>query len=212
MKIRKINWRWLPILAGIVLGLLFPMTVPAAETDDYLRELNAEMDYKELDTFMEDYGVEEVSFSDLVGELMQEGVSSAWGEKVFSCIKTALAGEITKSRQLLLEIVLLAFCFSILKNFAGAFQASYISDLCFLLVYCVMVVLLLQSFLLFQEIVSKSLESCVEFMKVMVPTFCLSMMFASNVSSAAGFYQTAFLVIYLVEWLFLNLLIALIHI
>ena len=51
-----------------------------------------------------------------------------------------------------------------------------------------------------------------EIMKVMVPTFCLSMMFASNVSSAAGFYQTAFLVIYLVEWLFLNLLMPLIHI
>ena len=187
MKIRKINWRWLPILAGIVLGLLFPMTVPAAETDDYLRELNAELDYKEWDTFME-----EVSFSDRVGELMQEGVSSAWGEKVFSCIKTALAGEITKSRRLLLEIVLLAFCFSILKNFAGAFQASYISDLCFLLVYCVMVVLLLQSFLLFQEIVSKSLESCVEFMKVMVPTFCLSMMFASNTASAMDFTRPRF--------------------
>ena len=72
--------------------------------------------------------------------------------------------------------------------------------------------MLLQTFLLFQEVVSKSLESCVEFMKVMVPTFCLSMMFASNVSSAAGFYQTAFLVIYLVEWLFLNLLMPLIHI
>ena len=74
-----------------------------------------------------------------------------------------------------------------------------------------MAVMLLQTFLLFQEVVSKSLESCVEFMKVMVPTFCLSMMFASNVSSAAGFYQTAFLVIYLVEWLFLNLLMPLIH-
>ncbi len=37
--------------------------------------------------------------------------------------------------------------------------------------YCVMAVMLLQTFLLFQEVVSKSLESCVEFMKVMVPTF-----------------------------------------
>ena len=116
------------------------------------------------------------------------------------------------AKGMLLEIVLLAFCFSVLKNFAGAFHASYISELCFLLVYCVMAVMLLQTFLLFQEVVSKSLESCVEFMKVMVPTFCLSMMFASNVSSAAGFYQTAFLVIYLVEWLFLNLLMPLIHI
>ena len=112
-----------------------------------------------------------------------------------------------------MEIVLLAFCFSVLKNFAGAFHASYISELCFLLVYCVMAVMLLQTFLLFQEVVSKSLESCVEFMKVMVPTFCLSMMFASNVSSLCGILpDRTFLVIYLVEWLFLNLLMPLIHI
>ncbi len=209
---RKERWRWSVILFLMLAGLFCPVKVHAEETDSYLDGLSDEMDYGKLDTFLKDYGVEQVSFSGLVEELMQDGVSTAWGEHVFSAIKTSLVGEIAANRKMLLEIVLLAFCFSVLKNFAGAFHASYISELCFLLVYCVMAVMLLQTFLLFQEVVSKSLESCVEFMKVMVPTFCLSMMFASNVSSAAGFYQTAFLVIYLVEWLFLNLLMPLIHI
>ena len=209
---RKVGWQWKIILFLMFAGLFCPVKVHAEETGSYLSELSDEMDYGKLDTFLENYGVEQVSFSGLVEELMQDGVSTAWGEHVFSAIKTSLVGEIAANRKMLLEIVLLAFCFSVLKNFAGAFHASYISELCFLLVYCVMAVMLLQTFLLFQEVVSKSLESCVEFMKVMVPTFCLSMMFASNVSSAAGFYQTAFLVIYLVEWLFLNLLMPLIHI
>ena len=209
---RKERWRWSVILFLMLAGLFCPVKVHAEETGSYLDGLSDEMDYGKLDTFLKDYGVEQVSFSGLVEELMQDGVSTAWGEHVFSAIKTSLVGEIAANRKMLLEIVLLAFCFSVLKNFAGAFHASYISELCFLLVYCVMAVMLLQTFLLFQEVVSKSLESCVEFMKVMVPTFCLSMMFASNVSSAAGFYQTAFLVIYLVEWLFLNLLMPLIHI
>ena len=202
---RKVGWQWKIILFLMFAGLFCPVKVHAEETGSYLDGLSDEMDYGKLDTFLKDYGVEQVSFSGLVEELMQDGVSTAWGEHVFSAIKTSLVGEIAANRKMLLEIVLL-------ENFAGAFHASYISELCFLLVYCVMAVMLLQTFLLFQEVVSKSLESCVEFMKVMVPTFCLSMMFASNVSSAAGFYQTAFLVIYLVEWLFLNLLMPLIHI
>ena len=195
---RKVGWQWKIILFLMFAGLFCPVKVHAEETGSYLSELSDEMDYGKLDTFLENYGVEQVSFSGLVEELMQDGVSTAWGEHVFSAIKTSLVGEIAANRKMLLEIVLLAFCFSVLKNFAGAFHASYISELCFLLVYCVMAVMLLQTFILFQEVV--------------VPTFCLSMMFASNVSSAAGFYQTAFLVIYLVEWLFLNLLMPLIHI
>ena len=159
---RKVGWQWKIILFLMFAGLFCPVKVHAEETGSYLSELSDEMDYGKLDTFLENYGVEQVSFSGLVEELMQDGVSTAWGEHVFSAIKTSLVGEIAANRKMLLEIVLLAFCFSVLKNFAGAFHASYISELCFLLVYCVMAVMLLQTFLLFQEVVSKSLESCVE--------------------------------------------------
>ena len=129
---RKVGWQWKIILFLMFAGLFCPVKVHAEETGSYLSELSDEMDYGKLDTFLENYGVEQVSFSGLVEELMQDGVSTAWGEHVFSAIKTSLVGEIAANRKMLLEIVLLAFCFSVLKNFAGAFHASYISELCFL--------------------------------------------------------------------------------
>ena len=119
---RKVGWRWRVILFLMLAGLFCPVKVHAEETDSYLDGLSDEMDYGKLDTFLENYGVEQVSFSGLVEELMQDGVSTAWGEHVFSAIKTSLVGEIAANRKMLLEIVLLAFCFSVLKNFAGAFH------------------------------------------------------------------------------------------
>ena len=206
--------RWLLFMTVLILSVLsFPFMVSAKEAgDNYFKALSEEMDYGELDSFLKDTDIGELSFSGLVEELM-EGENGREGiEKTVSWMKNALVNEIETSRVLLLEIVVMAFGFSVLKNFAGAFHSSYVSDLCFLLVYCAMAVLLLKTFILFQGIVSQALTNCVEFMKVLVPTFCLSMMFASNAGSAAGFYQLAFLVIYLVEWLFLNFLMPLIHI
>lgn len=116
---RKVRWQWKIILFLMFAGLFCPVKVHAEETGSYLSELSDEMDYGKLDTFLENYGVEQVSFSGLVEELMQDGVSTAWGEHVFSAIKTSLVGEIAANRKMLLEIVLLAFCFSVLKKLCG---------------------------------------------------------------------------------------------
>ena len=97
---RKERWRWSVILFLMLAGLFCPVKVHAEETDSYLDGLSDEMDYGKLDTFLKDYGVELVSFSGLVEELMQDGVSTAWGEHVFSAIKTSLVGEIAANRKL----------------------------------------------------------------------------------------------------------------
>ena len=55
-------------------GLFCPVKVHAEEAGSYLSELSDEMDYGKLDTFLENYGVEQVSFSGLVEELMQDGL------------------------------------------------------------------------------------------------------------------------------------------
>lgn len=108
--------------------------------------------------------------------------------------------------------MLLAVCFSVLKNFAGAFASSYVSDLCYILVFCVLAVLMMQSFLTFRGIVCGVLEKSVEFFRIFIPTFSIAMVFSAGAGSASGFYQTAFLIIYLIEWLFLTILVPMIHI
>ena len=112
----------------------------------------------------------------------------------------------------MIEVVFLAVGFAVLRNFSGAFRSAYISEICFLLVYCILAVMLLESFSMYGTIVEETLGSGVNFMKALVPTFCISMVFSAGVETSAGFYQLAFLVIYLIQWLFLKVLMPVIHI
>lgn len=197
--------------------LLWAEPVFAGEQEEnseeaYLEEVFDQVDFSELDIFMEEDGIEQMTFSELVHQFMQGGINRESLSDVALWVKSLLFQEITQNKQMLLEIVLLAVCFSILKNFAGAFQSSYTADLCFLLIYCVLAVMLLTSFRSFQEIISGALERSVEFMKALIPTLCISMVFSSNISSSASFYQIAFFIIYLVEWSFLNILLPMVHI
>ena len=57
---RKVGWQWKIILFLMFAGLFCPVKVHAEETGSYLSELSDEMDYGKLDTFLENYGVEQV--------------------------------------------------------------------------------------------------------------------------------------------------------
>lgn len=209
------------LLASLLFFFLTPMRTRAAEPameseDTYLEELMGEVDFSEVDVFMEEEAFPEqknkIMFSDIVGELLEKGIGGFDYSMLLSWGKDVIFFEIEKNRKLLVEIVLLAVGFSILRNFSNAFRASYISDLCFMLVYGVLAALLLQSFFLFREIVTDTLNRSVEFMQALVPAFCVTMVFSSGASASAGFYQLAFLVIYLIQWLFLKILMPCIHI
>lgn len=202
----------------VLFCFLVPWEVSAKETNKesteaeaYLEDMAGMVDFSELDNFLKEEKTG-ITFSEIVDGFMQEGISKTSLEDVISWIKNMLFGEVQRNQQLLIEIVMLAFCFSILKNFAGVFESVYIADLCFILIYCVLALMLLTSFQSFRQIAEEALRQSVDFMKALVPAFCISMVFSSNVSSSVGFYQLAFFVIYLVEWLFLYVLLPMVHI
>lgn len=208
---------WLFLLAGICLWteplrVLAEVKETEKETaDTYVEDMAEMIDFSELDDFFTGEK-SDMTFSEIVAEFLSDGISQESLSSVTEWIKEALFGEIKSNQKLLLEIVILAFFFSILKNFAGVFDSAYIADLCFILVYCVLALMLLTSFQTFQQTAENTLQKSVDFMKALVPTFCVSMVFSSNVSSSAGFYQMAFFVIYLVEWIFLYVLLPMVHI
>lgn len=202
----------------ILLWILAPVQVQASGEDASLLDgLMDTVDFTGVDSLLDSdsFGFSQntgISFSDLVKEFMDNGISEFDYSLVLQWIKDALFLEIETSRKLLVEVVLLAVGFSILRNFAGAFRSAYISDLCFILVYCVLAVMLLQSFMSFQDIAKDTLERSVDFMKGLIPTFCITMVFSAGPGTSMGFYQIAFLVIYLIQWLFLEILIPMIQI
>ena len=188
----------------------------AKDANDYLELWLEKLDFDDLDELVEQEVFadqrEKIKFSDIVEALLTEGIQGVDGELLKNCISDALIYELAENRQVLAQVVLLAVVFSVLHNFTETFQSGYIANLLFLMVYCVMAVLLLTAFLDFGDLVEDALSQGVDFMKMLVPTFCFSMIFAAGTESAAGFYQLAFLVIYLIQWLFLNILSPMVHI
>lgn len=221
------------VLAGL-LNVSFPIPVMAGETgekaaweetgaeqpeeteQDYLDHYMGELDFTELDELLDTElfpGCQEkIRFSDVVEEFVLQGTENFDYTMIADWVRDMLFYEVNANRKLLVEIVLLAVGFSMLKNFSGTLNEAYISDICFLLVYGILAVLLLQSFTVYESIASEALEKSVDFMKALVPTFCISMVFSAGPETSAGFYQLAFLVIYLVQWLFLTVLMPLIQI
>ena len=195
----------------VVCLMINPQTVWATSIEEVEEELLSELKLDNLDEFMEEIG-SEVSFYELIKQIMDMG----WGVDTIEVLTRWLWKqiflELSASKKLILEVLLITFCFSLLKNTAGSFGNAYMSEISFMLVYSILAVLLLKSVFVFQSIVADALGQCVSFMKMFLPCFCTGMLFSSNTYSMAGFYQLAFLVIYLIEGAFNKVLLPFIHI
>ncbi len=174
-------------------------------------ELLEELEFGELDSFMKDIG-SDMSFYELVRHIIDQG----WGVEsiadLVTWVRELLFAELQANRELFIEIILITFCFSLLKNSVGSFGNSYVSDTCFLLVYGTLAMLFLNSIYIFQTVVTETIENGVAFMRMFVPLFCTGMIFSSNVYSSTAFYQLAFLLIYLVEGVIKTIILPFIHI
>ncbi|MBO5522685.1 MAG: stage III sporulation protein AE, partial [Roseburia sp.] len=137
--------KWITVVLLALIFLCVPAPVSALETDSFqqgdgedgtfIEEMMGNVDFAELDGFLEreDFGMRDhISFSELVGQMLEQGFSDFDYSRIMDWLKEVLFAEVDRNRKLLIEVVLLAVGFSILKNFAGAFSSSYISDLCFL--------------------------------------------------------------------------------
>ena len=228
---KKVKWFAVAVCAFCLLfALLGGQDVQAAQrqreqkggtssedsVNSYLDIWLEKLDFTDLDALLETQifqgRAEKYLFSDLVGELLADGIGGFDYTRIFKWAGDALFFELSENRKIMIEVVFLAVGFAVLRNFSGAFRSAYISEICFLLVYCILAVMLLESFSMYGTIVEETLGSGVNFMKALVPTFCISMVFSAGVETSAGFYQLAFLVIYLIQWLFLKVLMPVIHI
>lgn len=202
---------------GMVWLMLSPVFAEAGQGEEsYLDTWMNQLDFADLDELLKTEifpeRQEKIGFSDVVKTFLTDGITDFDFSMVLAWLKDALFYELNTNRRILLEVILLAVGFSAVKNFSGAFRQAYVSEICFFLVYGILAVLLLESFTMYSSIVTEALNRSVDFMKALVPVFCVSMVFSAGAETSAGFYQIAFLVIYLVQWLFLKVLMPLIQI
>ena len=131
------------------------------EREEMLGYLTKENLFSDLDEFS---GRETgMTFSELVGSISKQGALESLAG-IGGYIKEALVGELEENKKSMMQIVVLVLIFSILQNFLGLVENSYITELCYVLTYLVLMLFVLKSFSVTSEIVSHLLQNVTGFM------------------------------------------------
>ncbi len=172
------------------------------ETEEFLSELGL----SELDSYLQKENLGQLTFSDLVKDLISDGLLldfSSIGKK----LKEAVLLDYTENRTVLIQILVIAVAFSILLQMTSTMQKNYISNLGFVGVYLFLMLLLLKLFLVMTGIVEGFFTRLVEFMMALQPIFCMSMVFSTGSISAGAYYQMLLLIIYIIDMVFAKILL-----
>ena len=193
-----------------------PMKVEAAEDVDFdtereemLRYLEDEYVFGDLDGLAkQETGI---TFSQLTGLIAENGVmGSLW--EIGAYVLQSLIGEIRTNRQNMMHILVLVLLFCVLQNFLELTDNSYISELCYMLTYLVMMLLLLKSFSVTAQIVRDMLDTVTGFMRMLLPAYLGVMVFAGSAMSAMSFYELTFFILYGIEMIMTYFLLPLISV
>lgn len=221
-----------PIFLGIFIGVFIPSfasnhgetviqgEINAKEIEESSEDLYEDsidllldnLDFTELDDFMESQELQEdLSFVDIIKTILltEGGVDKTW---VFSQIWALLAHELQDSKPIFVQILIMCVAFALLQNFATVFKNSQIHKTCFFVFYLALITLLMKSYLITSQILVSVLETIIEFMQALIPAFCMSLSFATAISSATVFYQLILVVIYLVERILIYIILPAVHI
>lgn len=170
--------------------------------DSYMEEL----DFSDIDKMLGQQEItEELDFRELVERLLDgEEIDKGW---LLGEIFSAVFSEVQEFRGTLIQIVILCIVFAILYNFANVFENPTVTEISFYMVYVILLVLLMQSFFVLRDVTVLAISRVITFLKVMIPTFTASMVFSGQITTAAGFYDLTFLLIYAMEWVLQYLVI-----
>lgn len=170
--------------------------------DSYLEEL----DFSKIDAALNQReSTKELDFQEMVRMLISgEDIDKGWLVKE---ILSMVFGEISAFRGTLIQMVLLCIVFAILYNFANVFENPAVTEISFYMVYMMLLVLLMKSFFILRDVSVDVISDMMVFLKVMIPTFTMTMAFSGQITTAAGFYDMTFVLIYGMEWMMQYLII-----
>lgn len=165
------------------------------EVEAYLSLILGELGLDEVDRNMEAELPQRLTFGGLVQALMEDDVTA---ETLVDYVLDLFFYEIRTVRPMFIQILSVALLFAMFGKVLITRQ-GYVHDLSFFAVYSAVVMLLLNSFLLVNDVVEAGIQKMLSFMTAFIPVYATTLLVAGNGSTAGIFYEIAFVLIYLLE-------------
>ena len=219
----------------LILFLISPVSVRAAETEQKTTHIQAEDDQTEetdritdqmtdelmeqlelddMERFLQEQQQEDeldISFEELIRSFLSGDetfdLSRIWSWILAHCFST-----VRQNQSYLAQMLILLFAFAMLQGISGIFPDSFLSEISFLAVYFLFLYNALRIFASMQQIVYGCMDRIGEFKILVQPVFCLAMVFSTGINSASLTYEMLLLVLYLVQNLLQKLLLPLVFV
>ena len=174
--------------------------------------LLSEFDFDEIeDSLRRMFPREKISFSEVVSELMSGDIAGV-GKIFVEYLSDQIFYEFRYNRENLVYMLLVALTAAVFTNFAGAFQNRQVSEISFYILYMLLITLCLTAFRIATQGLEEQLDSLLDFMRVVCPSYFLAVAFASGSVTSLFFYNVILFLIYAVEIVVVRFLLPVINV
>lgn len=171
------------------------------------------VDYGEIEKTLGEIsgGQEAMGFGELVSELLGNGeLLSAKG--ILGLLGELLHFDLSDYRSFFLQIIGIAIGAAVLKALTDSFRDKQVGETGFFVTYLLLMAVVLSGFALSYSVARGTVEAVAQFMKSLVPAYCLSVAFCTGSASSLVFYQGTLFIIGLVQIVILNILLPAVNI
>lgn len=151
------------------------------------------------------------SFTSMMKSLLTGDLKSVLGQAGMG-LKSSLVSEVHSAGTLLAQVVVIGMVGAVFTNFSSVFKGGNISDTGFFVTYLLLFTCLAASFFASIEIASDVLRQVLDFVKLLMPAYFMSVAFSGGSVSAVALYEAMTAAVTLVQWLCCNLLLPVVRI
>ena len=170
-----------------------------------------DVDFGSIDRVMDEILGNGDSFQDY-RDVLTEGETPLSFEKIFTVIKDVITGELGAVKELFVQMMVIVIIASIFINLSKTLKSRQVSETGFYVAYMLLFMLITVTFSKLEDIAFQSMDNLLSFMEALVPAFFITVTYVSGSSTAVIFYQTALVIISLVEVLLLKIFLPAVNI
>lgn len=171
--------------------------------ENILKDLELDEVQKMLNEMM---GEDSFSLKQMAADLI-DGKEALSAETIQNFLRTALFNGLENEKSLLLKLILLMFLAAVFANCAEVFGNGQIGEISFYVVYLMVFILLMNSFKEMSASLEKIISWMTEFMRGLAPAYFMAVSAASGTASAAVFYEGVLILVWMIQWILLNVLL-----
>ncbi len=157
-------------------------------------------------------GEKRFDFSANISELL---LSDHPGESILSEVAKFLREGLASTFQdqrMIVSLLMIALIGAVFTNFSKLLRGRQVAQMAFFSIYLLFFSVLSASFLQTAALAEQTMEYLLDFMKVLVPTFCISLGFTQGGAAAGAYYEFALIMITVVNWVLVKFALPAIHI